>query len=119
MRSWKAALSRLGTPRRRTPLLYCQRSFCRGKSQFALANNFNPTVFAAESLGSALSTQASFQSFVGLNVSQFAQSVSTLTGVNVSAIQTFVTNWQNFFTRQPRSPSGPDRYAGILWLSLR
>ena len=51
--------------------------FLPGQVAFALANNFNPTVFAAESLGSALSTQASFQSFVGLNASQFAQSVST------------------------------------------
>jgi len=72
--------------------------FLPGQVAVALANGFNPTVFAAESLGSALSTQASFQPFVALSVSQFAQSVSTLTGVNVNAIQQFVTNWQNFFT---------------------
>lgn len=80
--------------------------FLPGQVAFALANNFNPTVFAAESLGSALSTQTSFQSFVGLNASQFAQSVSTLTGVNVSAIQTFVANWQAFFTNNPIALQG-------------
>jgi len=80
--------------------------FLPGQVQFALANNFNPTVFAAESLGSALSTTTGFQSFVGLPVSQFAQSVSTLTGVNVSAIQTFVTNWTNFFNANPAALQG-------------
>ena len=44
--------------------------------------------------------------FVGLSVSQFAQSVSTLTGVNVNAIQQFVTNWQAFFTTNPSALQG-------------
>ena len=73
----------------------------------ALANGFNPTVYAAESLGSALSTNASFNTnFVGLSVSQFAAAVSTATGVNVNAIQQFVTNWQAFFTANPSALQG-------------
>ena len=44
--------------------------FLPGQVAVALANGFNPTVFAAESLGSALSTNASFNTnFVGLSVS--------------------------------------------------
>ena len=106
MRSWKAALSRLGTPRRSNTLTLLSTVFLPGQVQVALNNGFNPTVFAAESLGSALSTTTGFQSFVGLSVSQFAQSVSTLTGVNVSAIQTFVNNWTTFFTNNPIALQG-------------
>jgi hypothetical protein len=81
--------------------------FLPGQVAVALANGFNPTVFAAESLGSALSTNTSFNTnFVGLSVSAFSQSVSTLTGVNVNAIQQFVTNWQAFFTANPAALQG-------------
>ena len=81
--------------------------FLPGQVAVALANGFNPTVFAAESLGSALSTNAAFNTnFVGLSVSAFSQAVSTLTGVNVNAIQQFVTNWQAFFTANPSALQG-------------
>jgi hypothetical protein len=80
--------------------------FLPDQVRVALANNFNPTVFAAESLGSALSTQASFQSFVGQSVAQFSQAVGAATGVGVPQIQTFVTNWQNFFTANPVALQG-------------
>jgi hypothetical protein len=80
--------------------------FLPGQVQVAIANNFNPTVFAAESLGSALSTQASFQTFVGQNATTFSQNVSNLTGVGAGFIQTFVNNWTTFFTNNPIALQG-------------
>jgi len=81
--------------------------FLPGQVAVALANGFNPTVFAAESLGSALSTNTAFNTnFVGLNVSQFSQAVATATGVNANAIQQFVNNWTAFFTANPSALQG-------------
>ena len=53
-------------------LTFLSTRFLPEQVQVALANGFNPTVFAAEALGSALSTQLAFNTtFVGLNVSRF------------------------------------------------
>ena len=61
-------------------------NFLPAQVQNAINNGFNPTVYAAEATGLALGGEAAFQSFVGLNVAQFSQQVSTLTGVNQAAI---------------------------------
>jgi hypothetical protein len=64
----------------------------------AINHGFNPTVYAAESLGLALAGEPEFAAFTGLNATQFAQQVSTLTGVNQAVIQTWVANWTHFYT---------------------
>lgn len=69
----------------------------------ALANGYEPTVYAAEALGLALASNDSFNTnFVSLSNAQFAQAVATLTGVNVNAISTFVNNWTSFYTTNPQ-----------------
>jgi hypothetical protein len=77
----------------------------------AVANGFNPTVYAAEALGLALSggngtSNAFATNFGSLSVSAFAQAVATATGVNANAIQQFVTNWINFYTANPTATQG-------------
>jgi hypothetical protein len=77
----------------------------------AVANGFNPTVYAAEALGLALSggngaSNAFATNFGSLSVSAFAQAAATATGVNANAIQQFVTNWINFYTANPAATSG-------------
>jgi hypothetical protein len=77
----------------------------------ALANGFNPTVYAAEALGLALaggngSSTKFAANFGSLSVSQFAEEVGTLTGINVSAIRGFVQNWINFYTANPSATFG-------------
>jgi hypothetical protein len=77
----------------------------------AIAHGYNPTVYAAEALGLALAggngtSNAFATNFGTLSVSQFSQSVATLTGVSVNAIQTWVTNWVNFYTAHPTATGG-------------
>ena len=81
-------------------------NFLPAQVQNAINNGFNPTVYAAEATGLALGGEAAFQSFVGLNVAQFSQQVSTLTGVNQAAIQGFVANWVAFYTANPAATQG-------------
>jgi hypothetical protein len=69
----------------------------------ALKFGFDPTVYAAEALGLALSTLPSFQSFVNLNIDQFSQAVSIATGINNAAIQSWVMNWEQFYTAHPQN----------------
>ena len=81
--------------------------FLPAQVQHALAFGFNPTVYAAESLGLALADNASFQTnFVSLSIPAFALEVSNLTGVNTNAIERFVTNWENFYTGAPGDRQG-------------
>jgi len=88
-------------------LTFLTTQFLPNQVTVALANGYNPTVFAAESLGSALSTNANFNTnFVSLSTTNFATSVSSLTGVNASAIQQFVANWTAFFTANPAALQG-------------
>ena len=73
----------------------------------AIANHYDPTVYAAEALGLALASNTNFNTnFVSLNVSQFSQAVATATGVNVNAIQQFVANWTAFYTANPSAHPG-------------
>jgi hypothetical protein len=77
----------------------------------AVAHSFNPTVYAAEALGLALSggngtSNAFATNFGSLSVSAFAQAVAAATGVNANAIQGFVTNWINFYTANPAAIGG-------------
>jgi hypothetical protein len=77
----------------------------------AIANGFNPTVYAAEALGLALAggngTSNNFATnFGSLSVSNFASAVATATGVNPNAILQFVTNWINFYTANPAATFG-------------
>jgi hypothetical protein len=75
----------------------------------AVANGFNPTVYAAEALGLALAggngtSNAFATDFGSLSVPRFASEVASLTGINSGAIQGFVDNWINFYTANP--PAG-------------
>jgi hypothetical protein len=76
----------------------------------AIQNGFSPTVYAAEALGLALAGTTQFNTlfvtpFTG-NVAGFAQAVSNATGTTVSAIQTFVHNWIDFYTANPSATQG-------------
>ena len=76
----------------------------------AIQNGFSPTVYAAEALGLALAGTTQFNTlfvtpFTG-NVAGFAQAVSNATGTTVSAIQTFVQNWIDFYTANPSATQG-------------
>jgi hypothetical protein len=77
----------------------------------AVANGFNPTVYAAEALGLALAggngtSNAFATDFGSLSVSQFVSEVVSLTGINSGAIQGFVQNWINFYTVNPSATFG-------------
>jgi hypothetical protein len=77
----------------------------------AVANGFNPTVYAAEALGLAVAggngtSNAFATDFGSLPVSQFASEVASLTGINSGAIQGFVQNWINFYTANPSATFG-------------
>src|SRR5713101_3209187 len=77
----------------------------------AVANGFNPTVYAAEALGLALAggngtSNAFATDFGSLTVPQFASEVASLTGINSGAIQGFVQNWINFYTANPSATFG-------------
>jgi hypothetical protein len=72
----------------------------------AVANGFNPTVYAAEALGLGLAggngtSNAFATDFGSLSAAQFASEVAKLTGINSTAIQGFVENWINFYTTHP------------------
>ena len=72
---------------------------------YALAHGFNPTVFAAQSLGEALSTNAAFNTnYVSLTPAAFASAVATLTGLNANSIAGWLTNWLAFYTAN--APTG-------------
>src|SRR5262245_52166609 len=81
-----------------------------GQVAFAVAHNFDPTVFAAEAYASALSTNAAFNAtFVtpfANNPAGFAAAVSAVTGVGAGAILQFVSNWTLFFTAHPEALQG-------------
>jgi hypothetical protein len=77
----------------------------------AVADGFNPTVYAAEVCGLALAggngtSNAFAADFSSLSVSQFASEVASLTGVNSTAIQGFAQNWENFYTANPSATFG-------------
>ena len=80
-------------------LTFLSTQFLPAQVAVAIANGFNPTVYAAEALGLALASTAGFQTnFGGLSTTAFVQAVATATGVNAAAIQGFVQNWINFFS---------------------
>jgi peptidase M10/serralysin-like protein/matrixin len=72
--------------------------------------SFDPTVFAAEAYGSALSTNAAFNAnFVtpfANNTEGFVSSVVGATSVSAVAIRQFVNNWTAFFTDHPEALQG-------------
>jgi hypothetical protein len=73
----------------------------------AVAHGFEPTVYAAETLGLALAGTPQFSFIYGNHsVGQFAQSIATLTGVNVGPIQGWVENWIAFYTANPEATQG-------------
>ena len=84
--------------------------FLPAQVTFAASKGFNPTVFAAEAYGSALSTNAAFNAnFVtpfANNPAGFAAAVSAATGVSAAAILQFVNNWTAFFTANPSALQG-------------
>ncbi len=73
----------------------------------ALAHGYNPTVYAAESLGLALSSNAAFNTnYVSLSASAFVSSVATLTSLNANAISGWLANWTAFYTANPTAHPG-------------
>jgi hypothetical protein len=83
--------------------------FLTSQTSTAVANGYEPTVYAAEALGLALAggngTHTNFATdFGSLSVPQFASEVASLTGINSGAIQGFVDNWIAFYTANP--PAG-------------
>ena len=79
--------------------------FLPAQVNFALANGFDPTVFAGQALGLALSTNAAFNAnYVSLSATAFTSSVATLTGLNANAISGWLANWTAFYTANP--PTG-------------
>ena len=58
----------------------------------------NQVVTAAEGIGVALANDAQFAPFLALNTTQFATAVAAATGVNVTAINTWLANWIDFYT---------------------
>ena len=80
-------------------LTFLSTQFLPAQVATAIANNFNPTVYASEALGLALASTPGFQNtFGGLSTTAFVQAVATATGVNPIAIQGFVQNWINFYS---------------------
>jgi hypothetical protein len=94
-----------------TELTKLATQFLPSQVAVANANGFNPTVYAAETLGLGLAggngtSNAFATNFGSLSVSAFAQAVAAATGVNANAIQGFVTNWINFYTANPAAIGG-------------
>ena len=80
-------------------LTFLTTQFLPAQVAVGVANNFNPTVYAAEALGLALASTAGFQTnFAGLSTSAFVQAVANATGTNASAITGFVNNWIAFYS---------------------
>jgi hypothetical protein len=70
----------------------------------ALANGYNPTVYAAEALGLGLADNAAFNTnYVSLTSAQFVSSVAALTGMNANSIAGWLQNWTNFYTAHPEA----------------
>src|SRR3954471_16730207 len=77
--------------------------FLPAQAANAIKNGFNPTVYAAESLGLALAggngTSNNFAlTFGALGIQAFATSVSAITGTNTDQIVKYVNNWISFYT---------------------
>jgi hypothetical protein len=94
-----------------TELTKLATQFLPPQVKVAVANGFNPTVYAAEALGLALAggngtSNAFATDFGSLSVAQFASEVGSITGINTAAIQGFVQNWINFYTANPSATFG-------------
>jgi len=94
-----------------TELATLSRQFLPAQVANAVANGFNPTVYAAEALGLALAggngNKDNFATdFGSLTDFEFASKVSSITGVNAEAIQNFVQNWISFYTAHPAATFG-------------
>ena len=73
--------------------------FLPGQVAYGVAHGFNPTVFAARSLGEALGNQPSFvANFVGLSAAQFVASVANITGIHTNPIVGWLQYWTSFYT---------------------
>ena len=80
--------------------------FLPGQVAYGVAHGFNPTVFAAQSLGEALGNQPSFvANFVGLSAANFVASVANITGIHTNPIVGWLQYWTNFYTVNG-TPSG-------------
>lgn len=89
-------------------------NFLPGQVAVAVANGYNPTVYAAEAYGLALASNSTFQSNYGVPAtswneaqkSVFSGLVSNKTGVNASAIFGYLNNWITFYTDNPSATQG-------------
>jgi hypothetical protein len=82
-------------------------NFLPAQVAHAVKFGFNPTVYAAETVGLALAGGASFNAnFVGLGTSEFVAAVANNTGVNTGAIGTWLANWTAFYTANPDATFG-------------
>jgi hypothetical protein len=89
-------------------LTLLSRVFLPSQVSTAVANGYDPTVYAAEALGLALAgySNAFATDFGSLSVPRFASEVASLTGINSGAIQGFVDNWIKFYTANPSATFG-------------
>lgn len=86
-------------------------NFLPGQVAVAIAHGFNYTVYAAEACGLALAGDSIFQtnfavpatSFNEAQKAVFAGIVGNKTGVNTSAIVTYLNNWIQFYTDNPEA----------------
>lgn len=81
-------------------------NFLPGQVANAIANGYNPTVYASEALGLGLANYRVFWSTFGTSVfgdAEFETILSSITGVNQSAIAGWLSNWTTFYTNHPQT----------------
>ena len=81
-------------------LTFLSTQFLPAQVATAIANNFNPTVYARRRwVWRLASTRASRPTFGGLRARRrLSRRLRTATGMNAAAIQGFVQNWINFYS---------------------
>ncbi len=88
-------------------LAFLSTQFLPSQVAVGTANGFNPTVYAAQSLGLALAGTTAFQSEWGSFSSDlFKEGVAGATGVQLAALDGWLTYWTGFYTANPGALHG-------------
>lgn len=90
------------------------KNFLPNQVAWAVAYGYNPTVYAAEAYGLALSSNGVFQSNYSVPATTwtdpekntFSNLVSAKTGVNANSILGYLNNWITFYTNNPSATQG-------------
>ncbi len=83
-------------------LMFLSTQFLPNQVAYANAHGFNPTVYAAQSLGLALADTPGFATVAPLGTSALAAE----TGVNVNAINGWLSYWTGFYSANPGALHG-------------